>query len=295
MKKPFLILLFLNYFIGFTQDWQWWNDKHNWDGITPWQSYFILSPKYMGPNALPVTENNDGLVLDYTKIEISAEKHFSKGDNTENLYTEIFIPIALKKVGLKINIVPFEHYKMDTITRDFRKARDYDGEGTSGGDFYVSTLIQLVQEKKNIPDIMLSINLKTASGTNYSGVRFTDSPGYFFDISIGKYLKFNNLIIDSVRIYNMLGFYAWQTNHNDYRQDDAILYGMGAKIFINNFMIENSLSGYYGYINNGDRPLVFRSILKYNIKSRMCYKIMFQHGIFDFPFNTIRIGTEIKI
>ncbi len=295
MKKTFLVLFFLNCFFCFSQDWKWWNDKHNWDGITPWTRYLILSPKYMGPNALPVPETKNGLLPDDIKFELSAEKHFGKGDITENLYTSLFIPIAKKKAGLSINIVPYEHYEMDTITRDIRKARDFDGKGTSGGDFYFGTNIQILNETERLPDIMLSLNMKTASGTNYSGARFTDSPGYFFDISFGKSYTYIEAFIEHLRLYAMLGFYAWQTNRDDFRQNDAILYGFGVSAHIQKIIIDYTISGYKGYINNGDKPKVYRLMIKTNLNSRINYKAMFQYGKVDFPYNTIRVGTEIKI
>jgi len=189
IKTFILLFTLIGNQITLSQDYSWWNEKHNWDGVTPWQNYIILSPAYMGPNALPVPEARDGSLPRNTTFEFSLENHFSSGDKTINLYTNLYIPLFSKRAGLNISIVPFEHYKMDTITRDLRRARDYDGEGISGGDFYIGTFIQILKDKK-FPDIVLSINMKTASGTNLAAARFTDSPGYHSEkILISKTLS----------------------------------------------------------------------------------------------------------
>ncbi len=186
--RVFLWMLLISFhsFLSYSQDYSWWNKKHNWDGVTSWSKYLIISPAYMGPNALPVPDFNNGTLKERGSLKFAAESHFSKGDNTQNLFTRLYLPLYTDKVGLLISIIPFEHYKMDTITRDLRRTRDFDGKGFAGGDFYIGTFIQILKDKKHWPDMAVSINLKTASGTNLEAARYTETPGYFFDLSMGK-------------------------------------------------------------------------------------------------------------
>lgn len=293
MRKFFLVSFWFFSTICFSQDYTWWENKHNWDGVRHWSDYMIFSSGFMGPNALPVPDSKDGLLPQNAHLEISYENHFSKGDFTKDLFTELYFPLFSKKAGLNISYVPVEHYKMDSITRDLRRARDYDGEGISAGDFYVSTFIQFIKDMDKLPDVLVTANIKTASGTNLEAARNTDSPGYFFDCSIGKDLKVKDSFLKSVRPHGMVGFYAWQTNLGSYFQNDAVVYGFGLNFQFSKFELNNSLDGYSGYIDNGDRPVVFRSIFRSQFKSIINCKIMFQHGIRDFPYNTVRAGFVI--
>ena len=290
IRKLLLHLLLLQSTFCLSQDYEWWNVKHNWDGVTPWRRYIILSPAYLGPNALPVPDIKDGALTPGAHFEFSLERHFSNGDKTENLYTKLFIPLFSDRVGLNSWIVPLEHYKMDTLTRDIRRARDFDGEGFSGGDFYIGTYIQLVKGHKHIPDILITLNMKTASGTQLAAARFTDSPGYFLDMSVGKEIPVNRAVLKSLRPYVMIGFYSWQVTDKDIQQDDALLYGAGLNMLFSKMELINSWGGYRGFLNNGDRPMVYRVILQTKRQEKVNYKLMFQRGLNDFSYTTLSIG-----
>ncbi len=282
--------------MGYSQDneYDWWIEKHNWDTLVPWTRCMIISPGFMGPNALPVPDSKDGLLPEFSHVDIAYENHFSNGDFTKDIYTKLYFPLFSKRAGLNISYVPIEHYKMDTVTRDLRKARDYDGEGISLGDFYVSTYIQFIKDMDKFPDVLATVNIKTASGTNLGAARNTDSPGYFFDCSMGKDIKIRNSSLKSIRPHGMLGFYAWQTNLGDYLQNDAVVYGFGVNFQFSSFEINNSLDGYSGYIDNGDRPVVFRSVFRSQFNSVINCEILFQKGFRDFPYTTLRAGIEIN-
>ena len=235
-------------------DYTWWNEKHDWDGITPWTRYIIIAPAFMGPNALPVPAIKKGVLPDDPAFDLAFESHYSKGDQTQNLFMNLYLPLFSDKAGININLVPIEYYSMDTITRDLRRARDFDGKGISGGDFYIGTCIQLIKDKSRLPDAMISVNLKTASGTNLSAARFTDTPGYFFDLSLSKTFSLSKSWVKSFKPYTMIGFYAWQTNRDDYRQNDAYIYGIGIEADLTKFKVGTCFGGYSGYIDNGDKP-----------------------------------------
>ena len=274
-------------------DYRWWNKKHNWDGVTSWNKYLIYSPKYFGPNALPIPDAKNGTIEKNLTLEIAVDNHFSKGDKTENIFTKIFIPLYSENVALSIGVVAFEHYKMDTITRDLRASRNYEGEGTTAGDFYIGTYIQIIKDKNYWPDILLTINFRTASGLDLEGVRYTEAPGYSFDLSFGKIYTFENSFIKGIKPYALGGLYVWQTNRDDYFQNDAFLYGIGVNLMFSKIEFDNYLTGYQGYIGNGDSPVVFRSTLRSRFNKMVNYKILLQQGLNDFEYTTLRLGIEI--
>ncbi len=276
------------------QDYSWWNQIHNWDGHTSWSSYMIVSPAFMGPNALPVPEVNKGILPKDRSFEVGLDGHFSPGDQTGNLFTELFFPLYSDRVGISVSYVPVEFYRTDTITRDLRRSREYDARGTSLGDVYIKTFIHLVREQDRIPDIMLTVNLKTASGTGFDAARHTDAPGYYFDVSAGKKLLTGDGALKYVRAYAMAGFYVYQTNLVNYMQNDAFLYGTGFDLNFGELQMEHQLGGYIGYLGNGDRPMVYRMNLTWNSGSGVDLKVRFQQGFFDFNYTSLRLSTVIS-
>jgi hypothetical protein len=285
----FLLIIFLisGSALGQDDDHQWWNNKHNWDGVTAWVYYLKYSPAYFGPNALPVPEIRDAWINPKASLETRADFHFSKGDNTQNLFLKFKYPILDCKVALEIFVVPIEFYSMDTITRDERVSRDKDGKGYAFGDIYIATLVQILKDKKGWPDLLLGITLRTASGNNVGGARFTDMPGYYFDLSAGKSYNVGENI--KLRPYIMLGFYVWQTNNDRWLQNDAFLYGIGASLYNDRFETNMKFGGYVGYIGDGDKPMVLRANAIYK-RPRTHYKLSFQQGLNDFKYSTISAG-----
>jgi hypothetical protein len=292
MNKIKIFILFSGLFfcnrLSAQTDYSWWVQIHNWDGHTSWLKYLKYSPQYFGPNALPVPEINKGMVGMKGTLEFAAEGYFSKGDNTQNIFTKLYYPIIGKLVAIESYVVPFEHFKMDTATRDIRAARLKSGEGTAGGDIYFGTVIQLVKNKK-IPDVAFRMTCRTASGTNVSAARYTDAPGYFLDVSMGKDYKNENNIFSTIRPYWMIGFYSWQTNLDNYRQDDAFLYGAGVDFSSEKIILSASLGGYAGYIKDQDRPVISRLSIFKNGK-HFNFGISGQWGLNDYPYKSVRLS-----
>jgi len=269
----------------------WWYEIHEHDGVTPWQRYLIMSPAFFGPNAFPVPEINNGLLRTNLEIETALEGHFNKHEHTENLFAKLFIPLMKGKVGLQLAMVPIEFFSYDTIIRDERFSRNYEGKGYAYGDLYISTQIQLLKDHPKWPDLMMSISLRTASGNEFGSARFADSPGYYFDLSAGKSIIFKEeSLIHTLRWYAMIGFYAWQTNLANHMQDDALLYGAGFQLKSNVFSISNELGGFYGYLNNGDQPLVYRFRLQTMRNKSLNYSFQFEHGLNDYNFRSVRLS-----
>lgn len=269
------------------QDFGWWNEKHNWDGVTNWRDYIITSPGLMGPNALPVPPVKDGRLPMGWFAEVAVAHHFREGDPTLNLWGDVYLPLG-EKAGLRAWMVPLERYRMDTLIRDARRARDFDGRGWATGDLNIGTYVQLLENSTQGLDLLLTINLRTASGNELGAARFTDAPGYFFDLSAGK--SFNWGKDATLRPHATLGFYVWQTNEEEYRQNDAILYALGIQWERSDWRLELSLSGYSGYIGLNDRPAVVELNWMGSGEKQSGWSIGIRRGINDFPYTSFRLG-----
>ncbi len=278
----------------------WWNETHHWDGITSWTQYIIYSPYYTGPNALPVPFSQKGRVKDRFELRMDLESHISKGDKTQDVFFDCYIPLVKSIIALEFYGVPVEHYKMDEPTVIERRVRNRSGEGFATGDIYFSTIIQVIKNQR-IPDIALRMACKTASGSQLSDARNTDAPGYFFDLSLGKDVMFTDKFIHRIRIHGMIGFYSWQMNLPENRQNDAILFGAGLDLNFSRFYLNNSLDGYLGYFGNElvivgdkeepvsfrDRPIVYRlDIMKQT--DHFDFGLGYQVGLNDFIYQSFK-------
>ena len=249
-----------------------------------------MEPGYMGPNSLPVPKIADGSISQKLSLETDIDLHFSPGDKTQNLFLDLNIPIQ-EKVNLKIWWAPIEHFSTDTNTRDMRRARGKDPEGWSVGDVYIATVIALAQNHDKWPDVTLGINIKTASGNNLENARHTDAPAYYFDLAFGKTYSLDAEGIYKIRPYAMGGFYVYQTNRQDYYQNDCILWGTGLDFSIRDWEIKNQVGGYIGYFGTLDRPTVYRFQLWFKQKV-VHYQFQFQVGNGSYPYNSVRLGTK---
>ena len=254
-----------------------------------------ISPEYMGPNALPVPEIRTGRISEDFNLKIAYESHSSPGDKTKNLFTELFIPVISNKVGLMISVIPIEYFDVDMATLEKRNILSTDGKGQASGDIYLGTHIQVIKDHQYIPDVLLNINIKTASGSNLEAARYTDSPGYAFDASVGKDIVLESNVLKSIRFYGTFGFNVFQTHRTDFLQNDTYSYGVGFDLNFNKLQFKNAFGGYHGYIGDGDRPAVFRSTLRTNFDSMLNYEVRFQKGIADIDFSTIRIGLNLDL
>ena len=275
------------------QDFGWWNAVHDWDGTTPWPNYITLTPAFLGPNALPVPEVRNGRLRTTPTLRLAGEAHFSRGDDTQNAWLDLNLPLFSDRASVSLQYVPLEYYRMDVATRDLRAARDFDGKGTASGDVYLGTHIQLLRDHARWPDVLLTFTLRTASGNRLSAARFTDTPGYYFDLSVGKSYAVTEWV--SLRPHLMLGFYAWQTYRNDYFQNDALLYGVGVDLELSKLTVTTALGGYSGYIGQGDRPVVYRLGVETRRGARVEYLGRVEWGLRDFPYRSLRLGVGLRL
>lgn len=287
-----LFLLVINFTTakaGDFEDYTWWNATHNYDGYSPWYYYLKTSAAYWGPNALPIPYLNQGLISQKYSFELRPEAHLSKGDKTYDLFSSLKIPLG-ERADFEVFLVPIEHFSMDSVTRHERYVRHIDASGFAGGDFWFGTNFMLLKEKSNRPSIIASAYFKTASGTAMEYIRYTDAPGYYLNLSFGKNIYKSQDKKNTLRIFGQGGFYAYQTWDPLHNQDDCVSYGLGARFSSESYWIKAALAGYYGYLDNGDRPAVIRFQLGTQ-REKLNFAVKYQGGIHDFKYQTIGISS----
>ena len=159
----FVCLVFSTFASAQDEDFGWWNDKHNWDGITPWNSYINVAPGTMGPNSLPVPEMRNGMLDTVYSLTLSGETHLAEGEFVANAYIEANIPIK-KAVSMQVTWYPYEYFETDTTVRDFRAARTKEAKGSATGDLYIATVIPIVQNHIKWPDIVIGLDIYAVFG-----------------------------------------------------------------------------------------------------------------------------------
>jgi hypothetical protein len=253
------------------------------------------SSSWFGPNANPVPEFTDATIPSKTTISLMGDYYFGHGDRTKNGYIKVDIPLLSERVSLKIWSAVLEHYQTTEEVMQNRGANTT--SGSEVGDIYVQTRIRLWKEQKNRPSIILNSTLKTASAKSYATKRYFDTPGYYFDVEMGKSFFTKNSFISEIRLVADAGFLCWETTNS--AQDDAPMYG--GKIILGNqdWKMENTLSGYWGWKNlkdktYGDVPLVYSVKLIKQTKN-LNYFAQYQYGIHDFPYNQIRVGVSFTL
>lgn len=273
-------------------DWAWWNELHNWEpGMPSWKRYIIVSPGYLGPNALPVPEMKKGVVPLKSEISFSYSNHSLQGDPTQDLAAKIYVPFANGRIAVEVYGVLYEKYGYTEAIRNERFSRNKSGKGNAFGDIYFSTVIQVCRNQRFLPNTAIRMAARTTSGTDFDAARYSDTPGYFFDISMSK--DFNIGKNFSIMPFGSVGFYSWQTNNDEILQNDAIMYGGGLDVKIYDFLLSGSFSGYSGYFDNRDRPQVITSSLRYDWKN-FALSFEYLHGIRDWEYKTLRFTVAYK-
>ncbi len=269
------------------EDYTWWNEIHGWKPGDPgWRNWLIISPGFLGPNALPVPEVKKGIIKGTSNLEFTVSSHFHSGDPTSDFSGKIFIPFADNKIAVEMYGVIIEHYSFTEEIRDERFARKRDGKGIAMGDFYFSTLIQIIKNKK-FPNTLLRMATKTASGNNLYAARYTDSPGYFFDLSFSKSHTAKSGF--DIKPFGLIGFYSWQTNDELKLQNDALLYAAGCEINKSDWQASGSISGYSGYKKERDRPVQLNFELEKNLKANSV-RLYYINSLKSWGYNTIRVS-----
>jgi len=252
-----------------------------------WYEYarlFTYSPRYFGPNAFPLPELRSGRLSNYYEVEVRGEYHFFKGDQTKDLYGRLFIPVAESRAGLEVSFIFYEYYNMTPETVAERHAAGQSWNEGARGDVIVSSFYKLFKDNK-WADILCEATLKTASGNRLADARHTDAASYWFDFNIGRFLMKNTDASSFIRIQGLAGFYCWMTNDIVHRQNDAFLYAAGLSLGYKNLTVQADIVGFKGYLNNGDRPLILRSMLNFTCKKNRL-SLRYKQGVHDFLYDT---------
>ena len=272
-------------------NYDWWNELHGWEpGMQGWKRWLIISPGYLGPNALPVPEVKKGYIPTESEISFSASRHFHPGDPTQDISGKLFLPFAEGKIAFEAYGVIVENYAFSEEIRNERFARDEDGKGVVQGDLYFSTLIQIFRNRA-FPNTVFRFAGRTASGGGYDAARFSDNPGYFFDFSFSK--DFELWPMAFLRPFASGGFYSWQTNNENTLQNDAPLYAAGLEFQTKSWLFTGSFSGYSGYMENKDQPQVATLNLRHDWeKSAASIDVIV--GLKHWGYQTIKFTYAVK-
>ena len=258
---------------------------------TPWQEYMRLmtfAPRYFGPNAFPFPELRSGYIGDKWEVEVRGEYHTYEGDQTKDIYGRLLVPVAGGRAGFEVSYTFYEYYLMTPETMEERHAAGQSWKHGSKGDLIFCSFYQILRNNNRV-DILLEASLKTASGDRLADARHTDAATYWIDINTGFYLLKSADLSSFVRLQGLAGFYCWMTNDIVHRQNDSFLYSAGFSGKIKNLTYQADLVGFKGYKNNGDRPLVLRTKLNYELKKNIL-SLRYKHGINDYLYDTYSLA-----
>ena len=268
------------------QDADWWRNNVGWDGITPYHQYLKLTAAGMGPNALPIPELHQQ--WDTTSsFTLSAASHHRPGETTVNSRLDLRWQ-AHPRFRLRVHLVPLEWYSTSHALKTERRIHflSYDHQW-AGGDIYVESSVRLPVHWTFGLQSEIRAGIKTASGTNLGAARYTDTPGYFFDVDV--YRTFGDR-----RQFDweaMLGFYAYQTYQPGFRQNDCLLYGASIGWHNARLALRSTIRGYCGYFQDGDCPVLGMMEMRWGKRFRPWQGILqVSAGLYDWPFTSVQIG-----
>ncbi len=253
-----------------------------------WQSYTISSPGYLGPNAFRIPVNQQGMVDSTSSFMASIESHNTPGDYTQNIFARLYYCFIPGVIAIEAYGIPLEHYR--TSDAEFRRRRvnifdqpnvpKFANEGVDRGDFYTATIFSVLNRPR-LPQLAIRFGVRTPSGDLFAA-RYTDSPGFFTDMSAGKWTA-------EIRPSAMIGFLTWQTTDQLSFQNDAVIFGLGTSVRTKNYETQLSIDGFAGYKKQLDQPVVGRFQVN-RILTKGTVSVQLQQGLHDIKFTTIAIG-----
>lgn len=256
----------------------------------------MVSPEYFGPNAFPVPDMTDGRVKPYIYAELAADYYKGRmadaNDHTWDGFIRLNFPLWSKRATLEIWGPVVEHWSYSKAVADYRRVGDEafnSKKRWDSGDLYVATNIQILQGKPNTlrPDILLRAALKSAMGNTFEQARYYDCGGYFFDGTIAWSRLWEGSYVRELRAGLSGGFLCWQDGLA--RQNDAVQYGLFAKVTTWGFSATVDYSGYVGWQNDGDRPRRLRVRVD-GFVGRWLPFVQYTCGMKNYPFDGFRLG-----
>ncbi len=264
----------------------------------------LVSPYYFGPNAFPVPDMLEGTASKDLRLELGSDYfHGFQGDMTADAYLKLNIPLFTDRVNLSAWMPVAELWCNSKERMNICRLDDPSKiKGHEIGEVYISTDIWLLKAERSKVDISIRAAMKTASSDKgFSGARYYDSPGYFFDASISKPFLFSGNHIKEFRISCSGGFLCWQTDNG--RQNDAVMYGLALKVRTRMFTVRETFGGYFGWesfasrdksIRTGDCPMSLKTDLIFHYKA-FEFLLRYQVGLYDWPFRQFRFGIAYNL
>jgi len=288
IKGVFLLaIIFLSSGRGSAQDHAWWSNNVQWDGITHWREYLVFSPRYLGPNALTIPEQAQGRVFSESEIRLTGNAQWAPGDRTWHPALYARYAAWPQRISFDLYWVPLEFFQTTHEWKtDRRVFHTFYNAGQATGDLHLNTQIQVKTETDDWPGITLRVGYRLPSSNTVGAARFTDSPGFNIDFSVGKDFP---VWSGTWRPVAMLGLLVWQTNQDTHVQNDAVLLGGGFSYQQEVWESGMYLRGYAGYLNNGDRPFLAEAYLKRNWKRGNLF-LRFQFGMNDRLYDRLEVG-----
>ena len=239
-----------------------------------------VAPAFFGPNAFPVPDMSDGQTSSQLRIELAADGYFSyEKSRTVDFFARLRLPLFTRWANLAVWMPVYEWYSQA------------DGTGSGVGDVYLTTDIQILHNEwfrsgntQYIPQMTIRAGVKTASGEQFNRARHYDCPGYFFDLTMGQTIPIKKIHLN---LAGTVGFLCWQTANA--RQNDAVMYGIRAKLVHPYFSFLAEWGGYVGWERYGDAPMVIKLRATGIIKGLEPF-VQYQYGINDYPFHQVRVG-----
>lgn len=254
-----------------------------------------IAPAFFGPNAFPVPDMSDGRTSSDFKLEAYADSYWGTAvegqDYTSDLFMRLTVPCFTPRVNFVMWGTVAEYCISGPEANEYRGVT-YDGtlRDCYAGDFYISADAMILVQEKNGADLTARMALKTASGHRFHYSRYYDSPGYFFDASVGRAFSSSDERI-KVRVALSAGFLCWQADVR--RQNDAVMYGAHASFSAGKFGLSAEYGGYVGWEKYGDAPMTLKTCLSYDFNN-LTLKLQHQAGLTDWPFHQIRFGAEYR-
>lgn len=274
------------------QDGQWWSDNVGWDGVTPYQAYLNLTTRGMGPNALPPPALHGAWLDTLSSLRLGVNSFLTRGEVTVSGLIDLrWQPTPLFR--FRAWVVPLEWFRSSHALKTDRKIHflSYDRQW-AGGDICVESSFRLPATWLPFARTEFRAGIKTASGTAIGAARYTDTPGYSFDLSLSR--PFGRDSMYGVEV--MAGFLAYQTYDPQHRQDDAPFGGLGFWRVAGAWLIQTELTGYWGYFGTGDRPLILSAEVGYQPpERRLGFLLQAGLGLHDWPFTRFGILCHYRL
>ena len=248
-----------------------------------------VSPAFYGPNAFPVPE----IELEWSASDLSFEtgpqlaslKGFSLQDDvTLDGYFKLRFPLFSNRVALTIWGEAYDWFRSSAEANAFRGVEG-PSQGGRVGEISISTDILLLHQEEHYLNLLLRSVLKSAAGEYSQTHRYYDSPGYFFDMVLGRRFELRSGV--DLIFAASSGFLCWQTGAH--AQNDAAMYGFLAGLRLGRVHLGVHYGGYVGWKDNGDCPMSIRAEARYALKN-IDFVFKYHEGLIDWPYRQFSLG-----